>query len=158
VWAVTWLSCVLSCGGLYRVGADEKDDSPSNSAGGSSPHGGEASAGKRTGGGSSTVPPMVDVCEQQQQSYVLQRQQLIDQFASFGCTQDADCLTFYDQSPCDSSCSKVITTGARRAVVDGIDLLAHRVCSEECLVFQKPACPVPPTAVCVAEHCVPGAK
>lgn len=157
---------MLSCGGRYRVGADEQQDEPplggddpsSNSVGGSSSQGGAAGAGARAGGGTSTNTPMEDSCEQQQQSYFQQRQQLIDEFASFGCMTDADCLTFYDQSPCDSSCSKVITTGARRAVVDGINLLAQRVCPEECLVYQKPACPVPPLAVCVGGRCAPGPK
>lgn len=175
-----WLSIplfgLLACGGRY---ASTRHDEPSSSAGSSSSSAGTSStstAGSSSAGTSPICacespgcsPGYVEVpndggccshceldqiaCQQENADYLSYRADLIAQFSSFGCMQASDCVAFYIQNACDHSCLLTVT-GARRAVIDGLNNYAIGNCREACFQSPKPDCGEPPPPVCASGHC-----
>jgi hypothetical protein len=66
--------------------------------------------------------------------------------------QASDCLAFYIQNGCDDSCQLTVT-GARRAVIDGLNNYATSSCNDSCFPYPKPDCGAAPAAVCSYGHC-----
>ena len=133
-WLLLSLGLALACGGRYQSGEhDEVDDGATGTAGTS------ATAGNST-------------CVAQQQAYADYREQLIAQFSSFACAQDSDCVVFYNQTSCDSSCV-LTTTAARRGLIDGLNNFAVSNCSSDCQTVPAPLCGPPPPPHCAMGRC-----
>jgi hypothetical protein len=94
-----------------------------------------------------------DACEQQSADYLLYRTELIAQFSSYTCVANTDCIAFYIQNSCSDACLLTVT-GARRAVIDGLNNYATSNCNEACLANPKPSCGDPPLPACREGVCV----
>ena len=175
-----WLSIpllgLLACGGRY---ASTRHEEPSSSAGSSSSSAGTSSS-ITAGTGSAGTPPICacespgcspgyvevpndggccshceldpDVCLQENTDYLTYRENLIAQYSSFGCMQASDCVAFYIQNACDHSCLLTVT-GARRAVIDGLNNYATGSCNDACFSDPKPNCGDPPAPICSLGRC-----
>ncbi|HEX2871262.1 MAG TPA: hypothetical protein VHP33_08400 [Polyangiaceae bacterium] len=175
-----WLSIplmgLLACGGGYASTRHDELSGSAGSASSSAGRGGTSTAGTGSAGTSPVcacdpidcgpgyveVPNddgccfhcerSVDACELQTEAYVAYRDELIARYSSFGCMQASDCLVFYIQNRCDDSCQLTVT-GARRAVIDGLNNYATVSCNDTCFPYPKPDCGVPPAAVCSNGRC-----
>lgn len=175
LWFLVPLAWLAACGGRYS--STRHDDEPSGAAGSSSAGKGSTS---RAGTGSAGTSPICpcdpilcgpgyvevpnhngccfhcereeDPCLQQKEDYLSYRSALIEQFSSYGCKQDTDCVAFYIQNSCDNACRLTIT-GARRAVIDGLNNYATSNCNEGCFPDPKPDCGDPPIPFCLDGLC-----
>jgi hypothetical protein len=144
------LLLLVACGGRYEsnpAGADE-----SGSAGATTGSSAGSAATTPPGPSGSAGSDQLGPCQRQQAAYLGYRQQLVEDFEPFGCQADVDCLSFYDRTTCDPVCT-LISTGARRGLIDGLNTYAISNCNRECLVAPLPACPAPPPARCVMGRC-----
>lgn len=151
---VLGLGCCLACGGRYESSAPDDDGQAGSSSGGRT--GGVGGANSSTGG-QAVVPVagssgLVDVCINQFFAYGEYRKQAVAEFSSFGCMTDADCLSFYDQSACDTTCV-LLKTGARRGLVDRLNNFETTSCAQECAPQPWNSCPPPPLPLCVSGSC-----
>ena len=92
------------------------------------------------------------MCVEQNADYLEYRMQLIAQFSDYGCMTNTDCVAFYIQNGCDHSCLLTVT-GARRAVIDGLNNYAISNCDETCFQNPKPDCGDPPVPFCFNGVC-----
>lgn len=148
-----WLSWCLglatACGGRYESSPEAQ---PSASQGGSATSSTGSAGRSSAGAGGSATPDETDACRVQKQNYADYREQLVAQYSAFGCAQDSDCVVFYNQTACDSSCV-LTTTAAKRAVVDGLNNFALGNCNSYCLPNPKPNCGDPPPPHCANGQC-----
>jgi hypothetical protein len=176
LWFLVPLAWLAACGGRYSTTRHDEPSGSAGSAASSAGSGGTSAAG--TGGaGTSPICPcdpiacgpgyvevpnddgccfhcerVVDACELQTEAYLAYRDELIAKYSSFGCMQASDCLAFYIQNKCDDSCMLTVT-GARRAVVDGLNNYATGSCNDTCFPYPKPDCGLPPPTVCSNGRC-----
>jgi hypothetical protein len=165
----------MACGGRLERSVGRASSPASASAGQSGstavPSGGVASVGGGVPSGDGGVPSGdggvpsgdggqggdaggsgLDPCTAQFIDYGDYRSQVMVEFSTFGCKVDSDCLSFYDQSACDTSCV-LLTTGARRGVIDRLNNFETTYCSQECSPQPWMMCPTPFTAHCVSGRC-----
>lgn len=146
---------ILACGGRYESSSREQ---PGGGKGGAPPISTGSVGGSATGvagtapGVGGTAPDLTDTCRAQQQAYADYREELVAQFSSFRCVQASDCVVFYNQTTCDSSCV-LTTTAAKRGVIDGLNNFAQGNCSSDCVPRTKPSCGEPPP-YCADGQCV----
>jgi hypothetical protein len=148
-WLSLGLGVVAACGGRYQ---SSLDDQPTSDQGGTATSStGSAGLGSTQASGGATLD-VTSACQVQKQSYADYREQLVAKFSVVGCNQDSDCVAFYNQTSCDSSCV-LTTTGAKRAVVDGLNNFALSNCSSYCLPDVKQDCGDPPPPHCSDGNC-----
>ena len=139
-WLTLGLGVVAACGGRYQSSPDEQPNGGKGADATSSTGSAGRSSTEASGG---TTADVTSACLIQKQNYADYREQLVAQFSVFVCSQDSDCVVFYNQTSCDSSCV-LTTTGAKRAVVDGLNNFALSNCSSYCLPDNQPNCGDPP--------------
>lgn len=96
-----------------------------------------------------------DICEQQRSEYAVERDRVVAEFASFPCESAPDCLSTYDPSNC-ADCSFLVTTAARRGLVDRLVILGQAICTGSCARKSPVTCPDVAPPECVMGRCVPG--
>lgn len=108
-----------------------------------------------SGGDSGGAGGAGDVCEQQRSDYAVERDRVVAEFASFPCERASDCLSTYDPSNC-ADCSFLVTTAARRGLVDRLVILGQEICTGSCARKSPVTCPDVAPPECVMGRCVPG--
>jgi hypothetical protein len=159
-WVLT-LSALGACGGRYESnpkasdGVDETAGATSSTAGTSSIAGASGSAG--ADGASGSAGAGADMCMQQKLDYAVERSQVLEEFAKFGCKSSRDCVSTWDPSNCSLDCSYVVTTAAGRGVVDRLVTLGQKLCTGPCIPPTS-SCPPLPPAECLRGRCFPGLR
>lgn len=156
------LGCAVACGGRSERSAPDDDGLPSSQGGGRSGSGSggndSVNGGVTSGNGGQVALPiagsvgLVDPCIEQLVAYGEYRHQVITEFSSFACMVDDDCLAFYDQSACDTSCF-LVTTAARRGVVDRLNNFETTSCAPDCAAQPWASCPPLAQPRCVVDRC-----
>jgi len=155
---VLGLGCAVACGGRSERSAPDDGGPSSSQGGGPSGGGGGGTGGAASGNGGQVAAPIagslgwVGPCLDQLVAYDAYRHQVVTEFSSFPCMLDDDCVAFYDQSACDTSCF-LVTTAARRGVIDRLNNYETGSCAPECAPREWGGCPPPPQPRCVLARC-----
>jgi hypothetical protein len=83
----------------------------------------------------------------------VERERIVQEFASFACEIDADCVVAYDPSNCGRDCSYLVVTAAGRGVLDRLVILGQSSCTGDCITTDV-TCPATPAPQCVMGRCV----